>query len=180
MTRKVILYIGMSLDGYIAKDEDDIDFLSVVDTPGEDFGYYDFVQNVDTVIWGRKTYDKLLSFNLPEFPHKDKKVFVLSRTRTGDDGNVEYFNGELADLIAMLRTQEGKHIYCDGGGEVVFELLRDRLIDELRVSVVPHLVGHGVRLFKDGFPEQGLTFKSSTTYPSGLVHLRYEVRKEHS
>lgn len=67
MKRKVILFIAMSLDGYIAKEDGNIDFLSIVDTPEEDFGYNSFLQNIDTVIWGRKTFDKVLSFghNIP-------------------------------------------------------------------------------------------------------------------
>ncbi|MFN3403017.1 MAG: hypothetical protein ACK40G_02910 [Cytophagaceae bacterium] len=61
MERKVILYIAMSLDGFIAKDEDNLDFLSVAEWPGEDYGYASFQKEVDTLIWGRKTYDKVLS-----------------------------------------------------------------------------------------------------------------------
>ncbi|MES2767024.1 MAG: dihydrofolate reductase family protein [Bacteroidota bacterium] len=171
--RKVILYIAMSVDGYIAKDEDNLDFLSIVETPGEDYGYADFQQNVDTLIWGRKTYDKVLSFGI-EFPHKDKKCYVLSRTKTGSDENVEFYNGSLKELIASLHEQDGKHIYCDGGGDVVYELLKDGLIDSIIISVIPHLVGTGVRLFKDGRPEQALVFKKSVTFPSGLVQLWYE------
>jgi len=152
MDRKVILYIGMSLDGYIAKDEDNIDFLSKVDIPGEDYGYEDFQQNVDTLIWGRKTYDKLLSFGIP-FPHKDKKCYVLSHTRTGINEDVEYYGGSLPALISKLKNEEGKHIYCDGGGEAVFCLLKDKLIDKMVISVIPYLVGQGVKLFKDGRPE---------------------------
>lgn len=172
--RQVILYIAMSLDGYIAKDEDNIDFLSVVESPGEDYGYVAFQETVDTVIWGRKTYDKVLSFDI-EFPHKDKKCFVLSSTKTGRDENVEFYNGDVRDLIATLRQREGKHIYCDGGGGVVFELLRHSLIDKMIVSVIPHLVGKGVRLFKDGRPEQRLKLTRSITFPTGLVQLWYDT-----
>lgn len=171
--RQVILYIAMSLDGYIAKDNDNIDFLSVVESPGEDYGYSAFQETVDTVIWGRKTYDKFLSFGV-DFPHKDKKCFVLSRTKKGSDENVEFYNGDLRELITTLRQQPGKHIYCDGGGDVVFELLQHGLIDRMIVSVVPHLVGSGVRLFKDGRPEQYLKFSRSITFPTGLVQLWYE------
>lgn len=173
MERQVILYIAMSVDGYIAKDSDNLDFLSVVDSPGEDYGYSDFQQNVDTLIWGRKTYDKVLSFGI-DFPHRDKKCYVLSRTKTGSDENVEFYNGSVKDLIADLRRQEGKHIYCDGGGDVVFELLNHSLIDRMIISVIPHLVGNGVRLFRDGRPEQRLTFRRSITFPSGLVQLWYD------
>lgn len=175
MVREVILYIAMSLDGYIAGDNESLDFLSTVESPGEDYGYADFQKNVDTLIWGRKTYDKVLSFGI-EFPHKDKKCYVLSKTRQGKDEHVEYYNGEVKDLIDTLRRQEGKHIYCDGGGELVFELLKEGLIDRMGISIIPHLVGNGVRLFKDHRPEQALKLKRSITYPTGLVQLWYEKR----
>ncbi len=173
MPRQVVLYIAMSLDGYIAKDQDNIDFLSKVESPGEDYGYADFQNTVDTLIWGRKTYDKVLSFGI-DFPHQDKKCYVLSKTRTGQDQNITYYNGPVKDLITQLKQQPGKNIYCDGGGELVYELLKDSLIDKLGISIIPHLVGTGVRLFKDGLPEQNLKFKKSITFPSGLVQLWYE------
>jgi len=175
MTRKVILYIAMSIDGYIAKEDDNIDFLNIVDIPGEDFGYFAFQREVDTLIWGRRTYDKLLSFGV-DFPHKDKQCYVLSRTKTGRDENVIFHNGPIKDLIASLREQPGKHIYCDGGGEVVYELLKEKLIDRMIISIIPHLVGTGIRLFKDGRPEENLKLTHSSTYPSGLVQLWYEKR----
>jgi dihydrofolate reductase len=165
----------MSLDGYIAKDEDNLDFLSVVDTPGEDYGYADFLKNVDTLIWGRKTYDKVRSFGI-DFPHRDKKCYVLSRTRSGRDENVEFYKGDVTDLIAQLRQQEGKAIYCDGGGQVVAALLKHALIDRLIISIIPHLVGNGIRLFYDHLPEQPLKLTRSITFPSGLVQLWYEKR----
>jgi dihydrofolate reductase len=175
MHRNVILYIAMSLDGYIAKDTDNLDFLSLVETPGEDYGYAAFQTEVDTLIWGRKTYDKVLSFGIP-FPHKDKRCIVLSKTRVGKDENVEYFNGPVKDLIAALQQQPGKGIYCDGGAEVVTALLNDQLIDRMIISIIPHLVGNGVRLFKGGRPEQYLKLVRSSTFPSGLVQLWYEKR----
>lgn len=176
MKRKVVLYIAMSLDGYIAKEDDNLDFLSLVETPGEDFGYADFIQHVDTIIWGRRTYDKVLSFGM-DFPHKDKKVYVLSHSRTGSDANVEYCSN-VKSLIEELRQQPGKDIYCDGGGEAVFALLEHKLIDRLVVSIIPHLLGGGKRLFLDGRPEQSLKFKRSISYPSGLVQLWYDKVKE--
>ena len=169
--RKVILYIAMSLDGYIAGKDENIDFLSSVDMPGEDYGYFSFQKDIDTLIWGRKTYDKLLSFGI-EFPHKDKKCYVYSRSKTGSDENVTYFS-DLPGLINELQSREGKNIYCDGGGDLVFELLNLSLIDTLIVSVIPYLVGEGTRLFRDGRPPQALDFKKSVSYPSGLVQLWY-------
>jgi dihydrofolate reductase len=173
--RKVNLYIAMSLDGYIATEDDNIDFLSQVEVPNEDYGYAEFTSGIDTVIWGRKTYDKVLSFG-GDFHHKDKKVWVLSNSRTGKDENVEYFS-DLPGLIKKLQAEPGKGIYCDGGAELVFELLNHSLIDRLIVSVIPHLLGGGIRLFKDGRPEQSLVFKRSLTFPSGLVQLWYDKKE---
>lgn len=178
MKRTVFLYIAMSLDGYIAKEDDNIDFLNVVDSPGEDYGYVSFLRNVDTIIWGRKTYDKVLSFGI-DFPHKDKKVYVLSRSRTGTDENVEYFS-DIKTLITHLQEIPGKDIYCDGGSELVFELLKHSFIDILIVSVIPYLLGSGIRLFRDGRAEQNLKLKQSITFPSGLVQLWYEKNKNAS
>ncbi len=174
MSRKVVLYIAMSIDGFIAAEGDNIDFLSMVEVPGEDYGYSDFQQQVDTLIWGRRTYDKVMSFDIP-FPHTDKRCIVLSRSRSGKDENVEFYGGALPDLITELTSSEGKDIYCDGGGEVVFELLSAGLIDRMIISVIPHLVGSGIRLFKEGRPEEKLKLTRSLTFPSGLVQLWYDV-----
>lgn len=175
MKRKLILYIAMSLDGFIATKDDNIDFLSKVNTPGEDYGYADFLQNVDTVIWGRKTFDKVLSFG-HGVPHKDKHVYVISKSRTGSEGHAEYKN-DVVQLVKTLKEQPGKDIYCDGGGEVVFELLKHELIDRLIISVIPHLLGDGIRLFKSGRKEQNLKFKKSIAFSSGLVQLWYEAEQ---
>lgn len=79
-----------------------------------------FLQNIDTVIWGRKTFDKVLSFG-NGVPHKDKKVFVISKNRKGKEGHAEY-SDNVVDLVKSLKQQTGKDIYCDGGAEIVYEL----------------------------------------------------------
>lgn len=173
MPRKLILYIAMSLDGYIAKKDDNIDFLSKVDVPGEDYGYYGFLSNIDTVIWGRRTYEVALGFGMG-LPHQDKKVYVVSKTRTGTEGHVT-FHPDLIGLVQQLKSEEGKDIYCDGGAQVVFELLQQKLFDRIIISIIPHLVGDGIRLFPEGFPEQNLKLKQSTSFPSGLVQMWYDV-----
>ncbi|WP_207492528.1 dihydrofolate reductase family protein [Aridibaculum aurantiacum] len=175
MSRKLVLYIAMSLDGFIAKKDDNIDFLSMVETPNEDFGYADFMQNIDTVIWGRKTFDKVLTFG-NGVPHQDKKVYVISRTKTGKVEHAEFANNVVA-LVQALKEQPGKDIYCDGGAEIVYELMNHQLFDRLIVSIIPHFLGDGIRLFKEDNKEQKLHFKRSISYPSGLVQLWYDVVK---
>lgn len=175
MKKKVILYIAMSLDGYIARENNELDFLKIVERAGEDYGYYDFIKNIDTVIMGRKTYDMVLGFGIP-FPHKDKKCYVLTRSKSGSDENVTFYNGALDKLISELRRKEGKDIFIDGGAETVNELLQLKLIDKLIISVIPVLLGNGIKLFNDGRPEQKLELLRSSTFSSGLAQLWYEVK----
>lgn len=171
-TRKVVVYIAMSLDGYIARTNDGLDWLDMVARPGEDYGYQDFVNTVDTVIMGRKTYDVVLGFGIP-YPHASRKSYVLSRSRTGNDDNVTYYNGSLKELIGNLKQLEGKDIFIDGGADAVNDLLRECLIDRVIVSIIPHLLGDGVRLFQPGI-EQQIQLVKSCTFPSGLVQLWYD------
>lgn len=170
--RKVVLYIAMSMDGFIAKENDDINFLSVVESPGEDYGYEDFIKTVDTVIMGRRTYDKVLGFGI-DFPHKERKCYVISASRKGRDENVEYYSGDLAEQIRKIRETDGKDIFIDGGAEVVNELLQQNLIDNFIISIIPYFTGGGVALFKNGRPEHKLKFLRSVTFPTGLVQLWY-------
>jgi dihydrofolate reductase len=174
-TRNIILYIASSLDGYIAKPGDDLSFLSMVEKQGEDYGYAAFVSSVDTVILGRKTYDWVMS-QVPEFPHADKQTYVITRTAKPSIGNTHFYTGNLEELITKLKAEEGKQVFIDGGAEVVNALLKQNLIDELIISVIPILLGNGTRLFKEGYPEQQLELISSKAFEKGLVQLHYRNR----
>jgi len=172
--RKVILYIAMSLDGYIATKDDNIDFLSIVEKNGEDYGYFDFVNTIDTVIMGRKTYEKVLSFGIG-FPHADKECYILTRTEKPAEGNLHFYNKKLSDLINSLKSKTGKNIFCDGGAETVHLLLQEKLIDEIIISVIPVLLGAGIRLFKGEEPEQNLKLISTKSFEKGLVQVHYSL-----
>jgi dihydrofolate reductase len=174
MTRKTILYIACSLDGYIAAPNDDLSFLSIVEQAGEDYGYSGFIQTIDTVILGRKTYEWIMK-QVPEFVHADKTTYVITRTERPAIGNTSFYTGNLKELIDSLKSQPGKDIFIDGGAEVVHELLSQKGIDEFVISIIPILVGNGTRLFKDGRPEQQLQLVSSKQFKTGLVQLHYKV-----
>lgn len=173
MKRRIIVYIAQSLDGYIAKENGDISWLSVVERPNEDYGYSDFIKTIDTVIIGRKTYEKVLSFGI-EFPHKSRKCFVLSKTLVGHDQNVQFFGGSIDDLVKMLNNEEGEDIFIDGGAEVVREFRNRDLIDEYIISIIPILLGRGIKLFKESDIENRLKLTESKVFDSGLVQLKYE------
>ena len=173
MSRKVILYIATSLDSYIAKPNDDLSFLSIVEQEGQDYGYADFVKTVDTVIVGRKTYDKVISMGF-DFPHADKDAYIITRTLRPTIGSVKFYSGDLKTLVGKLKTESGKNIFCDGGAEMVNELLKDNLIDEFIISVIPILVGNGTKLFKDNRPEQKLELVSVKSFDKGLTQLHFK------
>jgi dihydrofolate reductase len=173
--RKLILFIATSLDGYIAKPNDDLSFLSVVEQEGEDYGYANFVDTIDAVIVGRKTYDKVLSMGV-DFPHADKDAYIITRTPRPAIGNVKFYTGNLKMLVEELKAKDGKNIFCDGGAEIVNELLKEQLFDELIISVIPILVGSGTKLFHDGRPEQKLELVSVKSFEKGLTQLHYKCK----
>ena len=162
----------MSLDGYIANQHGDLDFLSVVEQSGQDYGYAKFINTVDTVIMGRKTYDKVLTFSIP-FPYADEKTFIITRSHRRPQDNIVFYNDNLKALVEKLKKEEGKNIFVDGGAEIVNELIKQNLIDEFIISVIPTLIGEGVLLFKPGRPETKLELINVSYYDKGLVQLHY-------
>ncbi|MEM9526542.1 MAG: dihydrofolate reductase family protein [Bacteroidota bacterium] len=172
--RKLILYISMSLDGYLATKEDGLEWLSVVEQAGEDYGYAAFTGSVDTYLVGRKTYDVVLGLTGGKFPQAEQfDCYVITRKERPSENGVTFYNGDLAALINKLKRQEGGDIYCDGGGQIVQLLLGKNLIDEYIISVIPTILGDGKRLFIGGVDPIKLSLTSSKQFSSGLVQLRY-------
>lgn len=176
--RKISLFIATSLDGYIAKPNDDLSFLKLVEKEGEDYGYKEFTDTIDTLIIGRRTYDYVLKEIGPSFyDNGQRDVYVITGTPRASVGRTNFYTGKLADLVNRLKSEKGKNIYCDGGAEVINALLKNDLIDEFIISVIPVLLGDGTRLFKDGRPEQNLEFVKVKTYETGLTQLHYKRKK---
>jgi dihydrofolate reductase len=175
--RKLSLFIAASLDGFIAKTNDDLSFLKMVEKEGEDYGYDAFTANIDTLIIGRKTYDYVLKeIGAEHYDNGQRAVYVITRTQRPDSGKTTFYTGNLAELVLRLKSETGKNIYCDGGAEVINELLKLELVDELIISVIPILLGNGTRLFKEGIPEQTLEFMTAKTFDTGLVQLHYKKK----
>ena len=176
--RKISLFIAMSLDGYIAKPNDDLTFLKLVEKAGEDYGYGEFTDTIDTLIIGRRTYDYVLkNVGLSHYDNGQRDVYVITRTERPKVGRTTLYTGNLSELVKRLKSEKGKNIYCDGGAEIINELLQHDLIDEFIISVIPMLVGNGTKLFKDGRPEQTLEFLGVKTFETGLTQLHYQRKK---
>ncbi|PWJ60257.1 dihydrofolate reductase [Dyadobacter jejuensis] len=172
--KKLILYIATSVDGYIAQPNDDLSFLSTVQREGEDYGYGAFIDGIDTVILGRKTYEWVLRH--AEYPHADKDSYVITRQARPSVGRIQFYTGDISSLVNELKNKPGKDIFCDGGAEIVHLLLKEGLVEEIILSIIPVLLGAGTPLFKEPRPYEGLQLLSSKAFESGLVQLHYQIK----
>lgn len=171
--RKLVVYIASSVDGYIAQPNDDLSFLKRVEKEGEDYGYSEFIQTIDTIILGRTTYDWVTK-NVPGH-YGAKRTFVITHQEKPAEGNVTFYSGSLTELVAQLKNEDSqKYIFCDGGASIVNQLLQHDLVDELTISLIPVLLGDGVKLFADGRPEQVLQLESAKSFDTGLVQIHYK------
>ncbi len=171
--RKVVLYISMSLDGFVAGENDDLSFLDAMQKEGEDYGYAAFTKDVDTYIVGRRTYTKVMEM-INSFPQADMyDCYVLTRQDIPDTDKITFYKGDVRELIANIRQKAGGKIYCDGGAEIVKLFMEHDLIDEYIISVIPTILGNGTRLFKGGNPPLAIKFISAKSFEKGLVQLHY-------
>ena len=167
------VFCGTSLDGFIARLNDDLDFLD--EGGSEPHGIEEFIGSVDVVVMGRRTYEKVLTFG--EWPFGPMRVVVLSSTPVdlaAAGGNVERMGGTPADVLAQLEASGSKHAYIDGG-VTVQRFLSAGLIDRLIVTRVPVLIGEGIPLFGPLPRDVKLLHVATRTFKSGLVQSEYEI-----
>ena len=165
--RKVMLFIASSLDGYIAGTDGDISWL----LSDQDYGYRDFLERIDTVVMGRKTYDQLLGMG--DYPYRGMDCYVFSRSAMGGDENAEFVNGPVDEFVQGRLANEGKDIWLVGGSELINHFMMADLVDELVISVHPIVLGQGIPLFKAGTPTCMLRLVEARSFSSGLVQSRY-------
>lgn len=168
--RKVVLGLGISLDGYIARPDGSVDFLFMP----KDYSMAPFFQTIDAAIMGRKTYDVAKAMGGGGFGGKTL-WYVMSRTLPpGEREGMIFTQQSPSSLVALLRKKEGKDIWMMGGGELGREFLRADLIDRLYLGVVPVLLGEGIPLFPSGFPQRDFALLENKSYSKGLIALKYE------
>lgn len=173
--RKVVLFIAMSLDGYIATKEDSLEWLFQTEGEGDN-GYLEFYETVDTIILGRRTYDWILDMEGDNFPYKGRQCFVFSGSRQGEDKNVRFFHGDITDFITKLKQEEGKDIWVVGGGELLQHFISNRLVDEWIITIAPTVLGDGIPLFKKNDFETRLRLKGVRQL-NQFTELHYETVK---
>lgn len=178
------VFIGTSLDGFIARRDGAIDFLdyrSGPAPPDEDFGYTEFFDSVDVLIMGRKTLETVIGFGLPEWPYGDKPMVVVSRTLqappVGCPASVKVSDLPPAELVAKLAREGRRRAYVDGGATIQ-SFLSAGLIDDLTITRIPILLGDGIPLFGILPRDVPLVHESTRAYDCGLVQSRYGVKRE--
>ncbi|MBD8499722.1 dihydrofolate reductase family protein [Paenibacillus arenosi] len=173
MSREVILFIAVSLDGFIAKEDDDLQWL--METEGEgDNGYSEMYQSIDTTIMGKRTYDWVRE-QIDTFPYTDKKNYVFSTTETGSNEYVEFVNEDVVEFTKKLKAQQGSKIWMVGGGIILDAFIKENLIDEYIITVTPHILGSGIPLFKERNPQINLQLINTRRFGQ-FVELHYKVK----
>ncbi len=170
----VSVFIGTSVDGFIARTNGALDFLP--EGGGEPHGYKEFIASVDAIVIGRKTFETVLAFDT--WPYGDKRVVVLS-SRPVDlsavrGGVVEQMGGPPAEIVSQLAARGIHHLYIDGG-VTIQGFLRAGVIQRLIITRVPVLIGEGIPLFGSLPHDIRLRHIATRHYPSGLVQSEYQV-----
>jgi dihydrofolate reductase len=173
---QIKVFIAISVDGYIADENGDIGWLTEMPPPSVgDGGFSKFMESVDAVLMGRKTFENVLSFGV-EWPYS-KKVFVWTNTLdqipSGLEGKVEFLRGGLLNVISVLRQNQIKSLYVDGG-KTIQSFLKENLIHELIITQVPILLGRGIPLFAD-IPRTKLRHQSTEVFDNGMVQTVYQL-----
>ena len=166
----------MSEDGFIAGENNNIDFLNPYQVEGEDYGYKEFINSVGHIIVGRKTYEKVSSMGYHY--HTDKIVYVAtSSLRESENENLTYYNGSFNALITKLKASQHTNIYCDGGAELAQSLIAENLIDEIILSIIPIKLKIGTLLFEKGLVPHNFLIKKKQEFKTKLVQVTYELKK---
>lgn len=173
--RKVIFHVANSLDNYIARKDGTVDWI----LGGKEATALmaEFWKTIDTVVWGRKTYEPVLKSSAPLPTYAGVKNYVCSRTlAAGQDKNAEIIRGDAVEFVRSLKRQAGKGIFVMGGGELARSLFEANLIDEIGLAIHPVLLGSGIPLFHELKHQINLALIECKSLKNGCVLLSYRVK----
>ena len=173
--RNVIVHIAASADGYIARPDGDLEWLTSRPAPKGFYGMDSFMRSIDTKVLGRKTYEVSRRLGAP-FGSGERTIVFSRHAAPGDvPPGVEFVNSLIGPFVRRLQTQPGKDIWLMGGGDLIASFLDAQAIDRFVVSVVPVFIGEGIPLIARGHRHVRLELESTERYADGLVQLRYLV-----
>lgn len=170
------MYIAMSLDGYIADKHGRVDWLCGHDDGENADTYSEFIREVDTVVMGWNTYHQITTELSPnEWVYEQLTSYVITHRAMTPTDNIKFVSDDPCVIVKRLRDGDGKTVWICGGGNIVQPLIRDGLIDEYRISVIPTVLGSGIRLFGELSGEIKLKLMSTQVY-NGITELIYVRR----
>jgi dihydrofolate reductase len=173
--RKIIVYIAISADGFIARKDGSVDWLDRP-SPRGNYGYFDFFKSIDTILWGRKTYDQALTMGgVDPFGMKVKNYVFTHHPPKSPATNVEFVKAPVGPFVKRLREKPGKDIWMMGGGGVIASFLDAGAIDEFSIHAIPVFIGEGIPLIAPARRTVNLKLLSTHRFPDGVVHLNYRV-----
>jgi dihydrofolate reductase len=175
-SRKTVLYIAASIDGYIADAEGGVAWLESIPNPEQnDYDYYHFYEKVEITIMGGTTYRQICSWDIP-FPYKEKKNYVVTRQPSAPTEFVEFItSGQLTTLLQTYKQQQGGIIWIIGGGQLNSLVLEQGLLDEVILCTMPIILGNGIPLFAPTEQMKHLQLVESRCYSSGVMYSRYKI-----
>jgi len=173
--RKIIVYIATSVDGYIARPDGNVDWLNRP-MPKDGYGMTAFARSVDTILWGRKTYDFAAKMGGVGVYGKVKH-YAFSRQPPADPlPGVEFVFESIPEFVGKLKAVRGKNIWMMGGAAIIASFLDAGAIDEFSIHVIPVMIGEGIPLVAPRHRNIPLELISARSFPDGVVHLNYSVR----
>lgn len=174
--RRIVVYIATSADGYIARPDGNVDWLDRP-MPKGSYGMSAFARSIDTILWGRKTYDFAAKMG-GVGGYGKVKHYAFSRQPPSDPlPGVEFVSERIPEFVAKLRAARGKNIWMMGGAGIIASFLDAGAIDEFSIHVIPVMIGEGIPLVAPRHRNIPLQLVSSRPFPDGVVHLNYRVQR---
>ena len=176
--RKVIVHIGTSADGYIARPDGDLEWLTSRPAPQGFYGMNAFMKSIDTKVLGRKTYEASLRMGATFDSQSRSIVFSRHPRPANAPSDVQFVNGAIGPFVSRLREQPGKDIWLMGGGELIASFLDAHAIDEFVITVAPVFIGDGIPLIAKRHRHVPLDLQATERFEDGVVQLHYRVQKQ--
>ncbi len=168
---KVVVFIGMTLDGFIAGPHDEFDWLQPYESV--DYGYKGFIEHVGLIICGKRTYDLMKKHGWGDSFERPAIILSNEESMTSQNSNVTSMKGDMGHIINEAKTRTNQDIWIMGGAAVVQEAIKSRVVDELVLGIVPLLLGGGISLFGSMNIKKQLTLQKVKQFDKGLVQLTY-------
>jgi dihydrofolate reductase len=173
--KKVILYTACSIDGYIARPDDSLDWLDDISNPDKtDHGYSDLLNRISCIIMGRRTYSAVIGSGI-DWPYAGTKTYVVTTDKSYEikTPDAEIITGNISEAIMKIKSASVKDIWLAGGGQLVTYFLNNDLIDIIIISVIPRILGDGIALFPGKPKETKWKLIDNISYSTGVVNLTY-------